>query len=79
MISARRHILAKKNTVIIPLNSRLHQSQFPAMPWVATRPVTAKGVSAAKVAATIDVPASHQLTERPETKNSSVLVLALFL
>ncbi len=48
--------------------SMLHQSQLPAMPKLATRPVTASGVSAAKVVATIEVPASHQETFRPLTK-----------
>ena len=43
------------------------------MPFFATRPVTRSGVSAAKVVATMEVPASHQETLRPETKNSSVL------
>ena len=33
-------------------------------------PVTTSGVSAPKVVATIDVPASHQETLRPERKNS---------
>ena len=46
------------------------------MPKLATRPVTARGVSAANVVATIDVPASHQLTLRPLTKNSSVEAVA---
>jgi hypothetical protein len=36
----------------------------------ATRPVTANGVSAAKVVATIEIPASHQGTLRPQTKYS---------
>ena len=36
----------------------------------------ARGVSAAKVVATMEVPASHQETSRPEMKNSSVLPLA---
>jgi len=76
MISARRQRRAKKNTVIMPLNRKLHHSQLPAMPRVATRPVTASGVSAAKVVATMEVPASHQLTARPDTKKSSVLALA---
>ena len=40
---------------------------------VATTPQTNRGVSAAKVVATIEVPASHQDTSLPETKNSSVL------
>jgi hypothetical protein len=78
MISARRHKRAKKKTVIMPLRRKLHQNQLPAIPCRATKPVTARGVSAAKVAATMDVPASHQLTFRPETKKSPVLALAFF-
>ena len=61
----------------MPERQRLHQIQLPEMPWVATRPQTKSGVSAAKVVATIEVPASHQETSRPETKNSSVDPLAL--
>jgi hypothetical protein len=60
----------------MPLITRLHQSQLPAMPLRATRPVTARGVSAAKVVATIEVPASHQGALRPERKNSLVSPLA---
>ena len=52
---------------------KFHHSQFPAIPPCATIPVTAKGVSAANVVATIDVPASHQGAERPETKKSLTL------
>ena len=44
----------------MPLATMFHQSQLPAMPLRATSPVTTRGVSAAKVVATIDVPASHQ-------------------
>ena len=76
MISARRHRRAKKNTVIMPLKRKLHHSQLAAIPCCATCPVTQRGVSAANVVATIDVPASHQLTSRPETKKSPVLALA---
>jgi hypothetical protein len=54
-----------------------HQSQLPAIPFLATKPVTASGVSAAKVVATIEVPASHQGTLRPDKKNSLVLPVAL--
>ena len=43
------------------------------MPPTATIPVTASGVSAAKVVATMEVPASHQGTLRPERKNSLTL------
>src|ERR1700739_485059 len=71
-----RQYRAKKKTVSIPLRHMLHQIQLPAMPWVATNPLTNKGVSAAKVVATMEVPASHQETLRPERKKSSVLPLA---
>ena len=51
-----------------PEKAPFHQSQLPATPYLATSPATASGVSAAKVVATIDVPASHHGSERPETK-----------
>ena len=44
----------------IPLITMFHQSQLPATPCAATRPVTTSGVSAANVVATIEAPASHQ-------------------
>src|SRR6266568_3869260 len=76
MISERRQRRAKRKTVIMPLNRKLHQNQFAAMPFLATWPVTQRGVSAANVVATIEVPASHQETSRPETKKSFVEALA---
>src|SRR5262249_42727064 len=57
----------------MPLATKFHHSQLPAMPLRATIPVTASGVSAAKVVATIDVPASHHGTFRPERKYSERL------
>src|SRR5256885_14299356 len=69
----RRQYRAKKNTVIIPERHCDHHNQLPEMPFFATKPVTSKGVSAANVVATIDVPPNHPDTLRPETKNSSVL------
>src|SRR2546422_124042 len=48
----------------MPLASRFHHSQFPATPFRATRPVTASGVSAANVVATIDVPDSAAVEVR---------------
>ncbi|OGK97137.1 MAG: hypothetical protein A2W08_15165 [Candidatus Rokubacteria bacterium RBG_16_73_20] len=54
----------------IPLMTNDHQSQLPAMPCFTVSPVTASGVSAAKVVATIEVPASHQGIERPDRKYS---------
>ena len=52
----------------IPEIAPFHQSQLPATPYFATSPATASGVSAANVVATIEVPASHQGSDRPETK-----------
>ncbi len=62
----------KKNTVSIPLATKFHQSQLPALPFRATIPVTASGVSAAKVVATMEVPANHHGTFLPPRKNSPV-------
>jgi len=62
----------------MPLKTMLHQIQFPAMPFLAVSPVTASGVSAANVVATIEVPASHQVTFLPETKYSLTLPVAFF-
>src|SRR2546428_361254 len=56
----------------MPLAAMFHHSQLPAMPYRATMPVTTSGVSAANVVATIDVPASHHGTSRPERKRSIV-------
>src|SRR6185437_11744653 len=70
---ARRHSRAKKNTVSMPLISMFHHSQFPATPCDDTSPVTTSGVSAANVVATIDAPASHHGTARPEMKYSDRL------
>jgi len=53
-----------------------HQSQLPAMPCFTVRPVTASGVSAAKVVATMEVPASHHGSLRFERKYSSALLPA---
>src|SRR5690242_21932595 len=54
----------------MPLISMFHHSQFPATPCDETSPVTTSGVSAANVVATIDAPASHHGTARPEMKYS---------
>src|SRR5262245_25420196 len=70
MTFARRHSRAKKNTVSMPLISMFHHSQLPATPCCDTRPVTTSGVSAANVVATIEAPASHHGTWRPEMKYS---------
>jgi hypothetical protein len=53
-----------------------HHSQFPAIPRRATRPVTYNGVSTLKVVAAIEVPASHQRSDRPLTKKSTSPPLA---
>ena len=46
----------------MPPTQEPHQIQFPAIPCRATSPHTSRGVSAANVVATIDVPASHHAT-----------------
>src|SRR3954463_8299311 len=53
-----------------------HQRQFPATPSRRTISVTRFGVSLLKVVATIESPASHQGTDRPDTKNSDVFLPA---
>src|SRR3954469_14410865 len=73
MTPDRRHSRAKKNTVETPVSANAHQTQFPATPLRRTISVTRLGVSALNVVATIDRPASHQGTARPEAKNSEVL------
>jgi hypothetical protein len=45
-----------------------HQSQFPATPFLTTISVTASGVLAEKVVATMAVPASHHGIDRFERK-----------
>ena len=50
----------------MPPTQKAHQIQLPAIPCFATTPHTNRGVSAANVVATIDVPASHQDTSRPD-------------
>ncbi len=79
MTPDRRQSRANRNTVSIPLATEFHHSQLPAMPLRATMPVTASGVSAAKVVATIEVPASHHGTLRPDRKNSLMFVPAFDL
>ena len=70
----RRHSAAKKNTVRMPLAAMFHHSQLPAIPFFATNPVTASGVSTAKVVATIEVPVSHHGALRPERKYSPMFL-----
>jgi hypothetical protein len=66
--AARRQSREKKNTSNIPEGSIDHQSQFPDTPLLATISVTARGVSAENVVATIAVPASHHGIERCDRK-----------
>ena len=66
----RRHKREKNTVVSIPPASKFHQSQFPLIPYCPTNSVTAKGVSAANVVATIDIPAIYQGSERPPKKYS---------
>ncbi len=62
----------------MPPSAKAHQNQFPASPCSAMRPCTASGVSAANVVATMDVPAIHHGSARPDTKYSAMLLPARF-
>src|SRR6185503_1965854 len=72
MTPERRHNRAKKNTVETPVSTNAHHCQLPATPNLRTCSVTQFGVSLLNVVATIDKPASHQGTDRPDAKNSDV-------
>src|SRR5512144_191860 len=76
MTPERRQSRAKKNTVDTPVSTKAHHCQLPATPNLRTCSVTQFGVSLLKVVATIDSPASHHGTERPEAKNSEVFLPA---
>ena len=65
---ARCHNFAYRNTVNIPLNIKFHHIQFPAIPFIATIPVIASGVSAANVVATMEMPAAHHGISLPPMK-----------
>src|SRR5882724_5669944 len=76
MTPERRQRRAKKKTVATPVRTKAHHCQLPATPNLRTCSVTQLGVSLLKVVATMERPASHQGTERPETKNSEVFLPA---
>src|SRR3954469_15166268 len=59
----------------MPVSTNAHHCQLPATPCVRTKLVTRFGVSLENVVATIESPASHHGTERPEAKNSEVFLL----
>src|SRR5713226_7129427 len=61
----------------MPVSRNDHHSQLLATPFSRTILVTRFGVSVLKVVATIDTPISHHGAERPEVKNSAVLLPAL--
>src|SRR5215204_4053735 len=60
----------------MPVSRNDHQTQFPATPLRRTMSVTRLGVSLLNVVATMDRPASHHGTARPEAKNSEVFLPA---
>ena len=76
---AFRHILAKKKVVNIPPISMFHHNQFPEIPFFLTTSATHNGVSAAKVVATIEIPAMYHGKFLPAKKKSVNEPLALFL
>ena len=78
MTPERRQRRAKKKTVATPVSTKAHHCQLPATPYLRTCSVTQFGVSDENVVATIERPASHHGTERPEAKNSAVLPLERF-
>src|ERR1700743_417509 len=78
MTPDRRQSRAKKNTVEKPVSTNAHHCQLPATPNLRTCSVTQFGVSLLNVVATIESPASHHGTDRPEAKNSDVLLPARF-
>src|SRR5215475_6358063 len=78
MTPERRQRRTKKKTGATPVSTNAHHCQFPATPNLRTCSVTQLGVSLLKVVATIERPASHHGTERPEAKNSVVLFPARF-
>ena len=55
-----------------PVSTKAHHCQLPATPNLRTCSVTQFGVSLLNVVATMESPASHHGTERPEAKNSEV-------
>ena len=59
-----------------PVSTNAHHTQLPATPLRRTMSVTRFGVSALNVVATIDNPASHHGTARPDAKYSDVFLLA---
>src|ERR1700730_17005602 len=76
MTPERRQRRAKKKTVETPVRTNAHHCQLPATPYWRTCWVTQFGVSLLNVVATIEIPASHHGTERPDAKNSDVLLPA---
>src|SRR5579872_1929811 len=78
MTPDRRQSRAKKNTVDTPVSTNAHHCQLPATPYWRTCWVTQFGVSLLKVVATIESPASHHGTDRPDAKNSAVFLPASF-
>ena len=58
------------------MSTNAHHCQLPATPNLRTCSVTQFGVSLLNVVATIESPASHHGTERPEAKNSEVFLPA---
>jgi hypothetical protein len=75
-IFALLHKRAKKKVVSMPPNNIFHQSQFPEIPLLATNSVTARGVSAANVVATMEIPAIYHGRFLPPRKKSERLLLA---
>src|SRR3989338_2508803 len=65
-----------RNMLNNPPSAAFHQNQFRHMPSLRTYSVIARGVSEAKVVATMEVPSSHQGRFLPERKYSPTSLLA---
>src|SRR3990167_328757 len=69
----RRQRRAKINRDATEPGIKNHHCQFPEIPYFLTRPVTKRGVSAAKDVAMSEVPANHHGSDLPERKKFSIV------
>ena len=79
MTSLRRQSRAKIVAVATCPIKTLHQNQLAEIPSVLLIAETKTGVSAAKVVATMEVPATNHPSDRPARKKSAVPLLAFLV
>ena len=65
MSSTAHTAVRRRRTVASAAMAVDHQNQLPKTPSVRTRPATKRGVSAEKLVATSEVPATHHGSDRP--------------